>query len=64
MKCRTKFCLSFHKVIVMEIAIKSKFVLRKQTPFRTRALPAMEIHIKEMSILMFDLQTFITNVEF
>lgn len=48
----------------MEIAIKSKFVLRKQTPFRTRALPAMEIHIKEMSILMFDLQTFITNVEF
>lgn len=35
MKCRTKFCLSFHKVIVMEIAIKSKFVVRKQTPFRT-----------------------------
>ena len=35
MKCRTKFCLSFHKVIVMEIKIiKSKFVLRKQSPFR------------------------------
>ena len=46
----------------MEIAIKSKFVLRKH--HSERALPAMEIHIKEMSILMFDLQTFITNVEF
>ena len=45
----------------MDIAIESKFILRKQTPFRT-CFTRDEIHIKKMSILMFDLQTFITNV--